>query len=452
MLGVRCSGDPADGDSELGNEDPPNVVLVLVDTLRADHTSVYGYERRTTPHLERIAAEGLVMRNHFASAPWTKPSVASIITGLHPSAHGSRVGLFKTMEKLAEMKAKGRNATVEVLVESHECLAESLSSAGLHTAAYINNYHLTDKFGYQQGYDEYHFKPGGPFDDAAHFEGVKATLSTQEGPTFVWCHTMSVHQYISPDEFKVFSPEGSTPIPPDTPHARRVRKYADVETPVADYDNAILYTDSLLGDLFDWIKAEEPNTILIVTADHGEEFYEHGSFEHGHTLYNELLRVPLVIWGPGVPVGEVTGITDSIDIYPTLLNAVGYTPSEDLTGEVLFDAGQPTEGKLETFAEKHFDNGPKLFSLVRNGSKLILSRDQKTGDEAFEFFVDGFSGDVPDASDSTDPANLKRYRKRLQALLARAKASFKNGVGATEVTNLNDYDIQKLHELGYIGN
>jgi arylsulfatase A-like enzyme len=444
-LGVGCS----DAGQGASGEQPPNIVLVLVDTLRADHTSLYGYERATTPNLERIAAEGLVMRNHMASAAWTKPSVASIITGLHPSAHGSRVGLFKTMERLEEMRAKGRNPTVDVLGESHECLAEALAGGGYHTAALINNFHLTPKFGYHQGYEDYRFTPG-KFDDKGFIDATIQVLKDQDGPAFVWCHTMSVHQYINPEGFDVFKPEGATPIPADAPHAKRVKRYSDIETPVAEYDNSILYVDSLIGELFDYIKAEEPNTILIITADHGEEFFDHGSFEHGHTLYNELVRVPLVIWGPGVPVGEVTGITDSIDIFPTLLAAAGVTPTADLDGQLLFEDGQATRGKLESFAEKHWDNGPKRFLLVREGGKLIVNQDQKTGEETFEFYADPMVDTDANVVESMDPAEVDRYRQRLQVLQDKAAQHFTDTVGDKEVTNLDAYDVQQLKELGYI--
>ncbi len=99
-----------------GPPSKPNLILVLVDTLRADHTSVYGYERDTTPSLRRIAEEGLVFRSHFANAPWTKPSVASIVTGLHPSAHGSREGQFDSLRHIAKLKAAGENPRVDVLL------------------------------------------------------------------------------------------------------------------------------------------------------------------------------------------------------------------------------------------------------------------------------------------------------------------------------------------------
>lgn len=137
----------------------PNVVIVVIDTLRADHTSLHGYDRPTTPNLQRIADEGLVLRSHFANAPWTKPSVASMITGLHPSAHGSRVGQFETLQQIAALRAAGATPSIEILSPEHTTLAERLRDAGYRTAAFVANFHLTPRFGYDQGYDEYRFDP-----------------------------------------------------------------------------------------------------------------------------------------------------------------------------------------------------------------------------------------------------------------------------------------------------
>ena len=134
---------------------------------------------------------------------------------------------------------------------------------------------------------------------------------------------MAVHQYESPPAARLFTSKARTPIALDARQRWRVEKYGSLEKAVDAYDNAVVFTDRLVGELFNAIAARFPDTLLIVTSDHGEEFFDHGGYEHGLTLYNEVLWVPCVLWGPGVPRGEVAEVTDSLDLLPTIAAAAG---------------------------------------------------------------------------------------------------------------------------------
>ena len=160
---------------------------------------------------------------------------------------------------------------------------------------------------------------------------------------------MGVHQYFAPEEFLRFEPDGATPVDMTTPGARRVEQFETIENSVAQYDNSILFDDDLVGQIYDRIVEQHPNTILIVTSDHGEEFMDHGAWEHCSTLYNEMLKVPLLMVGPGVPEGvRVDGITDSLDLFPSILALAGLDvdePARPPTGRARRSPSSTTAGR-----------------------------------------------------------------------------------------------------------
>jgi choline-sulfatase len=430
-------------------ETRPNVVIVLVDTLRADHTSLYGYGRKTTPHLERVAAEGLVLRNFFVNAPWTKPSVGSFFTGLHPSAHGSRVGQFEEIET--------GTPRIETLSSKLTTLAERLLEAGYSTNAFVTNCHMTPKFGYDQGFETYLFQPDGAnrewvcaADRAAVQWTIDALKSARRRPVFVWCHLMAVHQYASPTRAEAFVGLGNTPIDRSAPMQERMARYERLEDAVADYDNAIAYDDYLIGKLFDYVSASRPNTILVVASDHGEEFYDHGGFSHGGTLYNELLRCPCVIWGPGAPTGEIAGLSSSVDLLPTILELVGMAPDPQLPGKALVRQGRPTQGKEEVFAEKHHNGSTRQYALIREGKKLIVSEEKSTGKETLELYDDGLGIETQPRAVSENREVADRLGARLEAHRARNAETFEREVGDAELELLSDEDLARIRALGYV--
>ncbi len=429
---------------------PPNVVLVCIDTVRADHTSAYGYGKPTTPELERIAAEGLLLRHHFANASWTKPSVASILSGLHPSAHGSREGQFSG-------RNKSEPASVDVLAEGLVLLPEAFAEAGYRTVAHVTNYNMLERFGYAQGYDDYRFvenatllpKVNGSDRDA--IGTALEVLKDSEQPVFAWVHLMSVHQYQAPEELRIFESETETPIDHSAPGHGRVRDYTVLEKALADYDASIRYTDSLVGELFDFIRTQAPNTVLVITSDHGEEFYDHGGFEHGTSLYNELLAVPCVLWGPGVPRGEVlTGISDSLDLYPTLLELAGIeSAGRGLPGRSVIENGRPA-GKSTSFGEQHQRGLFRRYSLVQDGKKLIESRHKRKPEQNYsELFADGLGPELELIEEESE--ERARMRDAVELLKRAAEDAHAQVVGETARAALDQDDLDRLRALGYAG-
>ena len=438
----------------------PNVLIVLVDTLRADHTSLYGYSKPTTPHLEEIAAEGWVLRSHLTTAPWTKPAVASLITGLHPTAHGSRLGQFDQIDSLRQA---GKAPKIETLSDQHVTLAERFRDTGYRTAAFVANYHLTPRFGYDQGYEHYHFDPNRYRWDSLPNEVVKLSdaqiitsameyLSAESRPAFVWCHLMSVHDYTYPSDFSAsdFLSESETPIDPSSYQYRRVDRYKTIEEAVAEYDTSISYVDHLIGRLFSYLVEEEPNTLLIVTSDHGEEFFEHGGFEHVYTLYNEQLRVPLLAWGPGIPTGNQIFPTSAVDVVPTLIDMLDLSPDPHLLGSNFFAADPESLEDREIFAEMHHRGPAKRFALFLPDKKIILNERKSDLKKNIEIYEDPLAIERANISGEVSESMISGYEERIQSWRDTTRLQLKTRVGSGTETELEDVDIEGLKALGYI--
>jgi arylsulfatase A-like enzyme len=297
-----------------GGQKPEGVLLVVVDTLRADHLGVYGYERPTSPHLDELAAEGAVFEQAIAPAPWTLPSVASMLTGKLPRDHG------------AGRKEESKQKTPLSL--QSETLAEALREIGFQTGAITNNPYLGRKFQIDQGFDSFDY--GKRRSAAASARLARQWIDERrEQPFFLLLHLMDPHfPYRPPARYRGrFAVRGDAGIPP----MKELRKGLGKLDPeiwehlVARYDEEVLYVDEVLGELFAWLRQERlwDRTLVVVTSDHGEEFLEHGSFEHGHSMYQEVLRVPLLVWGPGVEARRIDRPVSLVDFKATLLEAVG---------------------------------------------------------------------------------------------------------------------------------
>ena len=310
----------------------PNVLLITIDTLRADRLSSAGYARLTTPNLDRLAAEGLRFTHAQTPRAKTTPAIASLMTGLYPHDHGAR-------DLLVPLDAR------------HPVLAERLRDAGWSTAAIVGNYVLLDRFsGLARGFDrwteELPDRQGVPPDDAPQrtagsmSDAALAELARKEGdePWFLWLHYMDPHGlYDPPEEHRVFRSDVPDPIPDDPGHVAEYNvppgcRMDDGRVDAARvrdlYDGEVRFADAEIGRLLDALRAsgELERTIVVVTADHGENLGEHRDwFEHGRDAYETTCRVPLVLRlpalladrpGPGVRDGSVS----LVDLAPTLLD------------------------------------------------------------------------------------------------------------------------------------
>jgi arylsulfatase A-like enzyme len=369
-----------------------NVVVVCVDTLRADHVGAYGYSRATTPRLDALARGGALFENALATAPWTVPAVGSLLTSLYPSQHGAGLA--------GEVRQLDGNTPAQLRPEA-ETLADQLHRAKLRTALYSANPYLWGRF--QRSFD--HAEAGRQTARSLTDRALAWVRQAPAGPFFLYLQYMDLHQPIQPPE-----PFASHFV---VPAGRRAPEHADWrfvrqedwtaadfqsfrEHKVALYDGALLYVDGEIGRLIDGLRKLGllKDTLLVVTADHGEEFWDHGEEErlqggdpraiwgvgHGHTLYQELLHVPLILSGPGVAGGSRLPCPVALlDVAPTILAGLGFLPAAGMEGRSLLRSISPEtaeDGRCapRPLAAESPAYGPDARALLYRGWKLVLRK------------------------------------------------------------------------------
>lgn len=319
-----------------------NILLISIDTLRADHLSCYGYARPTSPVIDNLAAGGVRFENHIAAAPSTLPSHASIFTSLYPSTHKAEVT---------------RNIALH---DDAETLAEALHKEGYVTAAFTGGGQIDRRYGLDQGFDIYNDDGGGI--DPVMQKTIGWLRENHDSPFFLFFHTYETHHpYDPPPPFDGrYFPEYEGPLGReiavetirDINDGHRAADEADRRHIEAMYDGEIAYMDSRLDSLFRELKELGiwDSTLILFTSDHGEEFDEHGKVgTHSHTVYDELLQVPLIIRFPDERAGEmvVRRATSGLDVFPTLLDILGIAPLPRFQGFSLLPLLSNPESRAE---------------------------------------------------------------------------------------------------------
>jgi len=312
----------------------PSILLIVIDTLAADHMSCYGYERETTPYIDSLASSGKIWFNMQAQAPWTLPSMASILTGLTVKTHGCRhIG-----------------STSYGVDPKLPTLATILLEEGYRTAAFVNiGYLYEDTYGMSKDFEHLYYNDDGHGRARVTVDSLVAWLDGENcsEPFFVFFHLFDPHlPYDPPEGFDTcFEPRGTSGITEWEMNAIGEYPPQQVSHLLNLYDGEIKWTDSQLGRLFSELRDRSlsDNLIIILAADHGEEFLQHGDWGHGSNLYQNSLHVPLIITGPGIREGTSDSVTvGQIDILPTILTFAGVPiPSRaeglNLFGEIPVD-------------------------------------------------------------------------------------------------------------------
>lgn len=328
----------------------PNIVLISIDSLRADHLAYYGHSRDTGPAIDRIGTRGVAFANAVAQAPWTLPSHVSLLTSLYPRTHQV-------------------NDPSQRLAPGTDTLAAVLKSAGYATHAIVSGPFMQARFGLDQGFDTYddsraqgsHRKSHGAITSPEITAGAVRLLESVQRPYFLFLHYWDVHyDYIPPAPFDTkFDPDYAGAISSAdfmrSPAIHADMNPRDLEHLLALYDGEIAWVNSQIRGLLRELKqrSDFDDTIIVVTADHGDEFFEHGEKGHQHSLYQELLHVPLFMRIPGVERGTtVSQRVQLIDVMPTLLDAAGMPAPHTLQGRSLLPLvqGRPRSNSL-CFAE-----------------------------------------------------------------------------------------------------
>lgn len=411
-LTIRVGGDGPGRTVFLGNpmilrhrpeDDRPNVIVYVLDALRAEQTSLYGYSRKTTPFLDHIAVRGLLFQNAYSPVSWTKPSVVTLLTSLYPQVHGV-----------------GERSYSDVLPETAFTLQDALRENGYLTASFTANPLASTLSNLDQGFDEtftpnsFHIRNRKAKKDKIHSDDLNAEIlpwleAHARDRFMLYIHTVDPHV-----------PFAAPETPPDL-----VGKGSDIDR----YDAEIRFNDGQIERL--WEKLVElgvaEDTLLIVTADHGEAFGEHGTTGHGTSVYQEEVRIPLLFYHPGrLGPRQVENPVQLIDLMPTILTYVGVPfDRESIQGHDVLDEdvlreespvflsrfAYPQDMDTERFNEKEYH------AVVEGDWKLIAGSHRNRAAVDVELYHLGDDpGEQTDVKDRR-PARARELRANLLAFL-----------------------------------
>jgi len=451
---------------------PDGVVLVVVDTLRADHLGAYGYERRTSPRIDALAADATLFRTALAPAPWTLPSLATLMTSLYPSTHGaharSQVGRMEFMQE--------GFVPVTALHESHTTLAEVLGSEGFRTAAFVQGSYPSRVFGFGQGFEHFvdNEEPGLRFNVEAALEWLDAERPQR---FFLYIHTVEPHAPYAPYFFSRdrdraekahgpalreevaryrdfdFDPDYEGPLDGSLESLAALERQGptarELYRLIALYDRGVRYTDHWVGRLLDALaeRGLYDQSLVILTSDHGEELFDHGGYQHGKTYYEEIVRVPLILRVPGegrgVAVEDQVGI---IDVFPTVLDVLGIERDLALQGRSL----RPLWRGLSLPEEPHFAEAARDqlqgYEAMRTRRWKYVRRGS-TREELYDL-----ERDPRERIDrcQKDPAACEPFRRELEAWRGRMQeAARRLDLPPAAPVELDEETRERLVALGY---
>jgi len=439
---------------------PPrwNVLLISVDSLRADHLGCYGYARNTSPAIDQLSSEGVLFTSCTAPAPWTHPSHMSMLTSLYPTAHG-----------VLSIDSRMRPGCVT--------LAQVLQDHGYRTGAVISGGRMRPEQGFGQGfelYDDYSVlraelvsglvvseNPLGTTELPTSAQTNEAALAWlkngDDRPFFLFLHYWDVHwDYAPPPPYdEAFGPE-YTGTMTGTKADLDERLFAgcernDLERVVALYDGEIRWTDLHIGVVLEELKHSGlyEDTLIILAADHGEEFLEHGGHGHGHSLYEELLHVPLVVKLPSsvqVAPLQVSDPVSLVDVMPTVLDVLDIDPPERLDGTSLAPLvkGESWPVPRPVFAEGVVG---KSRCMVRVGQRKLIRDPAKGEEEAFDLSVDPLEQHAVQSRGK----DVEQLASLLDQWLGSNEIQIEQLGETPEGEQVNERTREALRRLGYVG-
>ncbi len=409
----------------------PNVLIYLVDTLRADRLGCFGYPKPTTPNIDRFADSASLYLNAIGQSSWTKASVASIFTGLWPPAHGAIGWKHKLSDEIVT-------------------LAEMLQAEGYRTAAFVTNPHVVKTFGFTQGFDEFTRKLKRPSSEVNAMVFDWFGEHEEDSPFLLYVHTMDPHApYAPPEPFRTEFAPTADQMPQWQPRWRWPMEALPYLSDL--YDAEIASNDHSFGELLDFLEDRGlyDETLIIFASDHGEEFKEHGRWRHGATLHAETLNFPLIV--KFVDQREGTRVEETvqhIDLLPTILTSVGLKIPNALEGRDLAAVDQadtPAADLVSSGIYSHLRLGrsPLFHSLVSGQWKLI----RRQRDAGWELSLFDWRQDPAETHDlATERPVLAAV---LSALIDEKVASLQESEAAEEVT-LSEELEEDLRALGYL--
>ena len=388
-----------------------NLLLITIDTLRADRVGYYSSRHVATPQIDSLAAKGVVFLRAFAHSTTTLPSHANILTGTTPPYHG--------VHDNTNFVVRGEFLT----------LAEHLKGFGYATAAFVGAFPLDSRFGLDQGFDIYddRFDRTGPTPNESWTRRAEDVLSSalawlegRRSPWFLWVHFWDPHDPYSPPE----------------PYKAR---YAD-----RPYDGEVAYVDAVLGKLWENMGRTGlfDSSIIVLTGDHGESLGEHGERTHGFLAYNATLRIPLIVAGPGVKHREVRSSASHADIFPTVCDLLGVPKPGSLQGRSLVRAmpgGKPVETPVyfESLSPYYNMGWAPITGFVRNGEKFIDSVSPEIYD---------LERDFDETRNTADSGSAAAAKKRLGDLVGALESRRADEAGRPP----DRETVERMRSLGYL--
>ena len=425
---TRCGDDPyldyvflAEPTLYTPVSDPKRVVMVFIDTLRPDHMGVYGYERDTTPRLNEWAEGAAVFTNGRSVAPWTLPSSRSAFSGNQPEAW-----------------------------DRSENVAEQFAAAGWATGGFVGNIYLSANFDMSAGWDTYNvvnWPEGG-----VQVAKVEEFLERHEDrDSLVLLHLMDMHlPYTEPRAYRNLwagdTPEGLQSNSTRNPILRAANNNLDEvrEWLIARYDQNMRYLDDTLADLFEDLGDD---TSVMLFSDHGEEFWDHDEFEHGHSLYDELLRVPFIVKGAGVEAGVFDWPVSLLDVTPTTLELGGIESEVEMTGRSVVPSAGGDSESIEWFRGRDQSFGRPLYGTERWG---VLTGDMKWTSHAGVEEVYNLSEDLAEQSNLRESADLAGLRTSFGDALGRGSdIVWRLSSGTARQIPARDLVVEFTHPAGF---
>ncbi len=425
---------------------PTNVVLVSIDSLRADHLHSYGYHRETSPTLDRLAAEGARFATAYSVSSWTLPSHATMLTGLYPFSHGA-------IESTHRISPRAPT------------LAAELRRTGFATAGFVSYEFLRRRYGFDVGFDLYDDFTTDLDTEAAERtartgpllnEQILPWIDAHRGrPFFLFVHYFDVHwDYDPPAPYDTMfdaNYEGPNLRPYlDNPAIHRGMPQRHLDHLIALYDGEIRFTDDVLRQVVESLERSGilDDTLLIVTADHGDEFFEHGDIGHAKTLYDEVIRIPLIIhWPRGIAAGRSIDVPVSlVDLAPTVYELLGLDAPPGLEGEslvpLLVGAERPAKPVYAHLSARKRNHN---WAMVRHGSTKYLQHLGKPHAELYDV--------TADTREQRNRFATARERPAVDALFAWLQEEWTDyrhlSRGEHQIV-VDDHNTAKLRALGYV--
>jgi len=432
----------------------PDVLIYLIDTVRADHVGAYGYGRPTTPEIDAFAEDAVLFLDGQAQSSWTRTSVVSLLTGLNPQVH----------------RVNKRDDALPGVVET---LAERLGEVGYETAGFITNGNVDATFALDQGFELYEYLPESRQRPEVHqlsdtlnefaFSWLDEWVSDErEEPFFLYLHATDPHApYTPPEPYRSRFAPGVDPDLGLIEHVHGISAGREEAPPGTReawldlYDAEIAFNDHHFGRLLDKLREiglyEE--TLIVLVSDHGEEFLEHGGWEHGKTLYGEQLRVPYIVRLPG---GEASGekvetTARHVDVVPTVLDYLGLPPAEGLDGASLLplvrSPGEQARSP-ESYSYLALDER-RMEAVLARGWKLIVDESEHTRAGREQLFDVG--------TDPGETKNLVLERSFEGGFLRQALRNLewelrrRSGPAKADKAEIDEALRERLEALGYLG-